>query len=97
MSTTTSRSHFNNRRAMALRLADVLLAFPQTDAATVRALPAAGRRMVEQISGERREASDETWAMVAEIVERAMSQRAEMALRWIDSESFDPAKLAAVA
>lgn len=92
---TNSRQHSLNREAMAQRLAAVLLAFPQTDAATVRALPAAGRRFVEELSGERRPASDETWTRVAAIIEREQSRRAEWVLRIIDNEAWLPPVVAA--
>lgn len=87
---TIPRSHYNNRRAMALRLAEVLDRLPQTTARTVAALPAEGRRMVEAISGENRQASDETWAMVVTILAGWEARKADAIRRYVDNDSYVP-------
>lgn len=96
MSTThrIGKAHSLNRLAYAQRQAAVLIAHGAT-ADQVRALPDEGRRTVEAISGEARRGSDETWAMVADLVGRHNERIADLARRAVLSESFIPPVVAA--
>lgn len=83
---TNSRSHANNRHAMALRLAEALWQVPQADSDTVALLSDARRRQVEALAGEAHHAGDETWTMVVDFLRSWEARRVEAAIRWIDDE-----------